>query len=78
MMTHALVGQTVKVLARDDLRDVLPIDPIGIIMRVTDLGEAGMELAVRIDGMARNYAFGLDEVQVLPPRAGTSSATGPG
>jgi hypothetical protein len=65
----------VKVLAWDDLRDVLRIDPSGIITHVVDLGEAGMEVMVWVEGMAGYYAFGLDEVEVLPLWDGTSSAT---
>jgi hypothetical protein len=78
MTMHALVGRAVKVLAWDDLRDVLPIDPSGIITRVADFGEADVEVTVRVEGMARNYVFGLDEVEVLPRRAGTSSCTDDG
>jgi hypothetical protein len=73
MMTHALVGRMVKVLAWDDLRDVLHSDPIGTITQVVDFGEAGVDVIVRVEGMGRNYAFGLDEVEVLPRRAATSS-----
>ncbi len=75
MTTHALVGRTVKVRAWDDLRDVLPLDPSGTITHVADFGEADLELTVRVEGMAKNYIFGLDEVEVLPSRAGTSSDT---
>jgi hypothetical protein len=75
---HALVGRTVKVLAWDDLRDVLPIDPSGIITHVADIGEADVEVTVRVEGMAKNYIFGLDEVEVLPHRLGNSSATDDG
>jgi hypothetical protein len=75
MTTRALVGRTVKVLAWDDLRDVLPIDPSGIITHVADFGEADVEVTVRVEGMARNYIFGLDEVEVLPLWDDTSSAT---
>lgn len=78
MTTHALVGRTIKVLAWDDLRDVLPIDPSGTITHVADFGEADVEVTVRVAGMARNYVFGLDEVEVLPRRAGTSSGTDDG
>jgi hypothetical protein len=75
MTTHALVGRAVKVLAWDDLRDVLPSQPIGIITHVVDFGEAGMEVMVRVEAMAGYYAVGLDEVEVLPLWDGTSSAT---
>ncbi len=78
MTTHALVGRTVKVLAWDDLRDILPIDPSGIITHVADFGEADVEVTVRVEGMDRSYVFGLDEVEVLPRRAGATSATDDG
>jgi hypothetical protein len=75
MMPHALLGRRVKVLAWDDLRDVLPKDQSGTITHVTDFGDGGVEVTVRIAGMARTYVFGLDEVEILPHREGTSSAT---
>ncbi len=75
MTTHALVGRAVKVLAWDELRDVLPCSPSGTITQVADFGEADVEVTVRVDGMARNYIFGLDEVVVLPRRVGTLSGT---
>ena len=75
MTTHTLVGRAVKVLAWDDLWDILPIDPSGTITHVADFGEADLELTVRVEGMARSYVFGLDEGEVLPRWAGTSSVT---
>jgi hypothetical protein len=66
MMPHALVGRTVKVRAWDELRDVLPAEPSGIITHVADFGDGGVEVTVRVDGLARGYVFGLDEVEVLP------------
>jgi hypothetical protein len=78
MTTHALVGRTVKVLAWDEFRHVLPCDPSGTITHVSDLGDGDVELTVRVEGMARNDVFGLDEVEVLPCRVGTLSDTDDG
>jgi hypothetical protein len=78
MTTHALVGRTVKVLAWDEFREVLPCDPSGTITHVADFGGADVEVTVRVEGLARNYVFGLEEVEVLPRRAGASSDTDDG
>jgi hypothetical protein len=47
MTPHALLGRRVKVLAWDDLRDVLPKDQSGTITHVTDFGDGGVEVTVR-------------------------------
>jgi hypothetical protein len=66
MTPHDLVGQRVKVLAWDDLRDVLPTGPSGTVTHVADFGAGGVEVTVRVAGFDRSYVFGLDEVEVLP------------
>lgn len=65
MAPYNLVGQRVRVLAWDDLRDVLPAEPRGTVTRVVDFGAEGVELTVRIEGMVRSFLFGLDEVEVV-------------
>jgi hypothetical protein len=77
-MMHALVGRTVKVLAWEEFRDVLPCDPSGTITHVADFGDADVEVTVRVEGLAKNYVFGLDEVEILPHRAATSLGTDDG
>jgi hypothetical protein len=77
MAPHNLVGQRVKVLAWDDLRDILPADPTGIITHVGDSGPGGVELTVRVAGLSRSFIFGLDDVKVLQdpyPRGCSSDA----
>ena len=66
MTPHDLVGRRVKVLAWDDLRDVLPTDPSGTITRGADLGAGDVEVTVRVEGRTGSFVFGLDEVQALP------------
>jgi hypothetical protein len=78
MTPHELVGRTVRVLAWDGLRDVLPTEPRGIILRAADLGGGDVEVTVRVVGLTRCYAFGLDEVEVLPRPADPPSAAGRG
>jgi len=58
MTPHALVGRTVKVLAWDELRNVLPIKPRGIIIHAADLGDGNAEVTVRVDGLTRSHVFG--------------------
>lgn len=80
MTPHDLVGRRVKVLSWDDLRDILPADPNGTVTHVVEFGAGDMDLTVRIEGLTRDFVFGLDEVQVLPgPRpAGGPTAAGSG
>ena len=66
MTQHELLGQRVKVVAWDDLRDVLPSGASGTVTHVADLGTDGIELTVQVEGLARSFLFGLDEVEVLP------------
>ena len=70
MTQHELLGQRVKVVAWDDLRDVLPSGASGTVTHVADLGTDGIELTVQVEGLARSFLFGLDEVEVLPRPGG--------
>ncbi len=74
MTPHTLIGRQVKVLAWDDLRDLFPTDPKGTITHVVDLGEGDFEVTVQVEGLAKNYLFGLDEVQILPFRSPISTS----
>jgi len=76
MTPHAWVGRTVKVLAWDEHRNVLPIKPRGIIIHAADFGDGDVEVTVRVDGLTRSHVFGMDEMEVLPCLADPSSAAG--
>jgi hypothetical protein len=66
MTPHALVGRQVRVAAWDDLRDVMPTEPVGTITQVVDHGARyGVEVTVRLEGFRMAFAFGLDEVELL-------------
>ena len=73
MTPHALLGRRVKVLAWDDLRDVLPTDPSGTITRGADLGAGDVEVTVRVEERTGSLVFGQDEVQALPGQPAISS-----
>jgi len=66
MTTDNLLGRQVNVLDWAELRDVLPFDPSGTITQVSDTGDGVVELTVRICGLAKNYIFELNDVEVLP------------
>jgi hypothetical protein len=75
MTPHELLGHRVKVLAWEDLRDVLPTDPSGTVTHVADFGAGDVEVTVRVEGLGKDYTFGLDEVEILPgPPGGRSTA----
>lgn len=75
MAPHALVGRMVNVLTWDDLRDVLPDGPTGLVTHVAEGDDGDVEITVRINGLSRNYVFDLTDVEVLPcPTDGASHA----
>jgi hypothetical protein len=51
----------------------MPALPRGIISDVTAPGIVGLELTVRVDGLGRNYLFGIDEVEILCEDSGGPS-----
>jgi hypothetical protein len=61
--------------AADPIQQQQALDDAPSLLRP---GEAGIEVMVRVEEMAGYYAFGLDEVEVLPRRAGTSLGTDDG
>jgi hypothetical protein len=75
MTPQELLGRRVKVLAWNDLRPVLPAEPCGTVTHVADFGAVDVELTVRVEGLARPFLFGLDEVELLNyPVEGRSEA----
>jgi hypothetical protein len=55
MIPHDLRGRRVKVLAWDELRDVLPTCPSNTITHVADCGAGDEEVMVRIEDLEKNY-----------------------
>ncbi|MBX6313780.1 MAG: hypothetical protein IRY99_12810 [Isosphaeraceae bacterium] len=75
MIPHELLGRRVKALAWDDLRDLLPTGPSGTVTYVANCGAGGVKLTVRVEGLRKDYTFGLNEVEILPgPPGGRSTA----
>jgi hypothetical protein len=65
MTPHVLVGRHVKVTFWDDLADLMPGGPVGLITQVT--GDADdVELTVQLRGFRSTFSFLLGDVEPLP------------
>jgi hypothetical protein len=64
MTPRTLVGRKVRVAVWDDLKDVMPTEPVGTITHVAN-GDGDVELTVRLDGFRMAFYFGLDEVELI-------------
>jgi hypothetical protein len=65
MTPQVLVGQHVKVALWDDLADLMPGGPVGLITQVKGDGD-DVELTVQLRGFRRTFTFLLREVELLP------------
>ena len=65
MTPHVLVGQHVKVALWDDLADLMPGGPVGLITQVKGDGD-DVELTVQLRGFRRTFLFSPREVELLP------------
>jgi hypothetical protein len=65
MTPHVLVGQHVRVALWDDLADLMPGGPVGLITQVKGDGD-DVELTVQLRGFRMTFIFILREVDLLP------------
>ena len=65
MTPHVLVGQHVKVALWDDLADLMPGGPVGLITQVEGDGD-DVELTVQLRGFRMTFIFIPGEVELLP------------
>jgi hypothetical protein len=64
MTPHVLVGRYVKATIWDDLADLMPGGPVGLITQVNGDGE-GAELTVQLRGFRMTFIFSPGEVELL-------------
>lgn len=64
MTPHVLVGRRVKVALWDELADLMPGGPVGLITRVEGDGDDA-ELMVQLRGFRTKFVFILSEVELL-------------
>lgn len=65
MTPHVLVGRHVKVALWDDLADMMPGGPVGLITQVASDGD-DVELTVQLCGFRTSFLFDINEVNLLP------------
>ncbi|HEU5116349.1 MAG TPA: hypothetical protein VFT74_06680 [Isosphaeraceae bacterium] len=65
MAPHVLIGRHAKVTLWDDLADLMPGGPVGLITHVAGDGD-DVELTVQLRGFRMTFHFLLGEVELLP------------
>ncbi len=65
MVPHCLVGRYVNVTLWNDLADLLPGGPVGLVMKTAGLGD-DIELTVQLLGFRMTFQFLLKDVELLP------------